>query len=120
MNDAQALLQTALGALFPAILLGSRLLRLTFAADPNKPTIPEWGIYLIMLVLTMGLSYGQWSVQPIPPESVVQLWWVQGILFFIALAAADKLADLTSTKTVSNATKIAVANAVTDIPGGKP
>jgi hypothetical protein len=120
MNDASALLSTALGALFIPILLFSRWIRLKFASDPDKPTLPEWSIYAIMLILTMGLSYGQWSVQPIPPESVSQLWWVQGILFFIALLVADLGADATSTKSVSNATKIAVANATTTQPGGKP
>jgi hypothetical protein len=120
MNDAASLLETALGALFIPILLFSRWIRLKFASDPNKPTLPDWSIYLIMLVLTEGLSFGQYNVQPIAPESVTQVWWVQGLLFFIALLVADLGADATSTKSVTNAPKIAIANAVSPIPGGKP
>jgi hypothetical protein len=45
---------------------------------------------------------------------------VQGLLFFIALLVADLGADATSTKSVSNATKIAVANATSPLPDGKP
>lgn len=121
MTDVSQLLSQALGVLFVPILLLSRWLRLKFAADPNKPTLPEWSIYAIMLALTMGLSYGQQSLQPfMQPETVAQIWWVQGLLFFIALLVTDLGADATSTKSVSNAAKIDVANAMSTAPGGKP
>jgi len=110
MNEAAQLLQTALGLLLVPVLLGVRALRKKFAEDPDKPTINEAIIYGIMLVLGMALAYGQHTVvSGIAAVSVVDLWWVQGILFFMALAVSDIGVDATSTKTASSQAKIAAA-----------
>lgn len=119
MQDVSQLVQTGLSVLLVPILLLSRFIRLKFAADPNKPTLHESVIYSIMAALSLGLAFAQHSLQQLPPQSVVDFWWVQGILFFAALCGADMGVDATSTKTVGSAIKIAEANAVATEAGGE-
>lgn len=110
MNEAANLLQSGLSVLLVPILLGARALRKKFAIDPEKPTLPEAIIYALMGGLGLGLAYAQHSVNPLPAMTVVDLWWVQGLLFFGALIVADIGVDATSTKTAHAAEAIRAAN----------
>lgn len=110
MNEAAQLLQTAIGVLLVPILLGVRVLRKKFAEDPKKPTINEGIIYALMCVMSFAIAWGQNSVAHVQAASVVDLWWVQGLLMFLALAVADIGVDATSTKTAESQAKITAAN----------
>ena len=111
MNEAAALLQQALGALVLPTLLGIRAVRKKFALDPDKPTIHEGIIILAMAVVGFGLSYASWMVNPLPPNDLLSLWFVQGFLYFIALLLGDMGMDATSIKSASAERKIATIEA---------
>ncbi len=66
--------------------------------------------HALMFILSLGLSYAQNSVAPDAVMSVVDVWWVQGILFFGALFLADVGVDATSIKTAKAQSDIAIAN----------
>jgi hypothetical protein len=110
VDPVSQLLHSALNGLFVAVLLLMRAIRKKFATDPDKPTINEGIIYGVALILSLALCYAQNSVSPPDITSVVDLWWVQGILFFGALFIADVGVDATSIKTQKAQEQIAVAN----------
>lgn len=104
MNEATALLSQALSILPLPILLGIRALRKKFALDPNTNNVPELVLMGLMLACSMGLAYAQASLNAsagVALRSVVDLWWVQGMLFFFGLVVADVGVDATSIKTAS-------------------
>ncbi len=107
----QNLLQSGLQLLLIPLTLGIRRLRQVFAMDPNKPTINEGVIQLLMCVCGLGLAYSAWAINHARPTMITDYWFVQGILFYIAMLTFDVGADATSTKTMKAQVAIAQANA---------
>lgn len=109
MNEATALLSQALAILPLPILLGIRALRKKFALDPKTNNLPELVLMGLMAACSMGLAYAQATLNAaagVALSSVVDLWWVQGMLFFFGLVVADVGVDATSIKTASAERKI--------------
>lgn len=91
-NEVTSLLSNQLALLLPAILLGLRALHRALEESETKPTIPWWAFGLALASLSLGLSYANATFNTEAPKALVELWWVQGVLFFLALAIGDAFA----------------------------
>ena len=98
MNESAQLVQSSLSLLIVPLFLLGRGLRKKFHFDDTKPVLPEAVIYGGWAALSVGLAFAQNRVSPIVATGVVDLWWVQGLLFFGALVLADLGSDATSIK----------------------
>jgi hypothetical protein len=114
-NEVVALLTQNLAALLLPLLWGIRAFRKKFALDPARPTIHEGIIVGIMFALGFGLAFAGSRIAVdapiVMPQTLVDLWPVQGFLFGLGLMLSDMAMDQTSIKTASAEAKIEAINA---------
>lgn len=101
-----ALLKNDLAGLLLPLLLGLRAVRKKFALSQNLPTIREGILVGAMFALGLGLAYANVALHPTEPVTVVDLAWVQGIIFGIALLLMDLGVDATSIQTAGAQQKL--------------
>ena len=100
-NPVTALLQNDLGGFLVPLMLGVRALRKKFAISDRLPTLHEAILVVLMLVLGLGLAFANMRLQKDAAQILTQLWWVQGLLFWLGFIIMDIGFDVTSVRTSS-------------------
>lgn len=99
MDQITGLLHNDLAVLLLPLLLGIRGLRKKFATSSSLPTISEVIITVAMFGFGIAIAYANLGLHPAAAQSVVDIAWVQGILYGVALMLMDLGVDATSTRT---------------------
>lgn len=96
MNEAEELkklLSNDLAFVLPGVLILQRLVWLNFFESAESESIPRKWFAGVMLLFSMGVAYANFAMHAETATSVAQLWWMQGLIFWGGLLAADFLLE---------------------------